>query len=97
MQQIETSKAHVLFVKIFDGVEQVGSVSSDNFTSLHYMVDGEWYGEKLPEGNWQFITLLKDAGEEHHKMISDEPSGLHSLANSLGVKGNCAVLVKNSR
>ena len=120
-----TTKATILFVEFPNDAESI----------IYYprsiiFADSTWKKTKrgkrieLPEGTWQFITLLKDAREDVAMTLVDSISpyenrvcyrdyegspdewldrsdyfdtaieSLHSLANSLGVKGNCAVLVK---
>lgn len=123
MKQITTTKATILFVEFPNDAESI----------IYYprsiiFADSTWKKTKrgkrieLPEGTWQFITLLKDASEEQavnvvdsifdkYYMDYENPNNntyapgytfdtalesLHSLATSLGVKGNAAVLVKVS-
>jgi len=124
MTQFETTKATILFVEVPSDITWVKITSSGNIVCK---VDKTFSVQTLPEGTWQFITLLKDAREEDAMTLVDDCpyfakcwkkydrtesigkgatiynpdvscwtaiESLHSLANSLGVKGNCAVLVK---
>ena len=115
MIQFETTKAKILFVEVPSDITWVKITSSGNIVCK---VDKTFSVQTLPEGTWQFITLLKDAREDQAKtmmyqnnllgyrnfVIESSPillfdnaiESLHSLANSLGVKGNAAVLVKVS-
>ena len=122
MQKFETTKATILFVEVPDGSHII--VHDD--AAKYSLVNGDRVPPieqlDLPEGTWQFITLLKDASEEQavnvvdsifdkYYMDYENPNNntyapgytfdtalesLHSLATSLGVKGNAAVLVKVS-
>lgn len=123
MTQFERTKATILFVEVPEDVENIES--HGNYITYHTGMGTENYDilrTTLPEGTWQFITLLKDAREDQavnvvdsifdkYYMDYENPNNntyapgytfdtalesLHSLANSLGVKGNAAVLVKVS-
>ena len=115
-----TTKATILFVEVPEQTSGVHIVNGETDALMPYKQNGIFLNgpQLLPKGDWKFITLLKDAGEEQAKtmmyqnnllgyrnfVIESSPillfdnaiESLHSLATSLGVKGNAAVLVKVS-
>ena len=130
MIQFETTQATILFVEVPEEA-MIFNLIKDH---LWYCLPGDHCDDYensdefiiLPEGTWQFITLLKDAKEEQAQSICHSDAhgikwidyvmdmdqsiaehygpyvfdtaleSIHSLATSLGVKGNAAVLVKVS-
>ena len=126
MQQIETTKATILFVEVPEDARRFSVYKNEHTNNFLLYIEKEAKVVSIPRGTWQFITLLKDAREDQAREIipaktahtytyehawsydaypdyedmelpfkSTALESLHSLANSLGVKGNTAILIQN--
>lgn len=71
--EAQTDKAKILFVDgLPENTQNWGVVSDLELQTFHWLVNGIWDMEKLPDGNWTLIGPLKDVGEETAKGVVDE-------------------------
>jgi len=96
MKEVTTSKARILFVSV---PEEAKAFHIGDFTgNLNYFrgLLIRPCSIELPDGQWQFLSLLKDATESQAQQITDNLESLHSLAKHLGCEGNQAILIEET-